>query len=72
MNKMQNMPPFNPMTDFDYNQPYMMKNPYEFYYQQNYIENMKNQGYAVDNPQMFYRMNSKIILKIFRRFYEIF
>lgn len=69
---MQNLPPFNPMTDFDYNQAYMMKNPYEMYYQQNYLDNMKNQGYPVDNPQMFYKMNSKIILKIFRRLYEIF
>jgi hypothetical protein len=59
MTKMQNMQQFHPMAEFDYSQAYMMKNPYDFYYQPNYIENMKNQGYSVENPQMFYRMNSK-------------
>jgi hypothetical protein len=59
---MQNMQHFHPMADYDYNQAYMMKNPYDYYFQPNYMENLKNQGYPVENPHMFYRMNSNIFI----------
>ncbi len=75
MNKMQNMQQYHPIAEYDYTHPYMVKSPYDFYYQQNYLENLKNQGYPVDNPQMFYRMNSKPLinssLEDFMKYYNV-
>ena len=62
MSKMQNLQQFHPMAEYDYAHPYMMKSPYDLYYQQNYLENLKNQGFPIDNAQMLYRMNSKHII----------
>ena len=64
----------NGMSNFDY-QSYMMKSPYDMYYNQNMMENMKSQGYQPENQPLYYRMNSKKILftyLIIRRFYETF
>jgi hypothetical protein len=72
MNKMQNLQQFHPMAEYDYAHPYMMKSPYDLYYQQNYLENLKNQGFPIDNAQMFYRMNSKHkINQWFRGLHEV-
>ena len=64
----------NGMSNFDY-QSYMMKSPYDMYYNQNMmVENMKSQGYSSENQPLYYRMNSKkIFIYIFnRRLYETF
>lgn len=61
--KLSNINQFHPMSNMsNYElQNYMMKNPYDFYYQQNMMENFKNQGYPIDS-NMYYRMNSKLII----------
>jgi hypothetical protein len=54
----------NNFNSFDY-QSYMMKSPYDIYYNQNFIDSMKAQGLSMDamNSQIYYnRMNSKKIL----------
>jgi hypothetical protein len=54
----------NNFNSFDY-QSYMLKPPYEVYYNQNLIDSMKAQGISMDamNSQIYYnRMNSKKIL----------
>jgi hypothetical protein len=50
--------PINNMNNFDYHQ-YMIKAPYDMYYTPGMIEGMKNQGYPMENQQMYLRMNSK-------------
>ena len=57
-NKMKDVNQFHQMNNlggFDYHQ-YMMKPPYDMYYNPAMMENLKNQGYPVDS-QMYYRFN---------------
>ena len=54
------------MNNFGYEQQqqYMVKSPYDMIYPppQNMMDNLKNQGFPIENPQLYYRMNSKIFI----------
>jgi hypothetical protein len=55
MRDMNQFHPMNNLGGYDYHQ-YMMKPPYDMYYNPAMMESLKNQGYPVDN-QMYYRFN---------------